>query len=222
LARLWQAAALLHEPVWRDLVRFLIALPCRRGEAKRLDWSNIDLAAAEWRQPDKVTKNGDPHRLYLHPLAHQVLVARWRAWAKAEAGGDPEKYARLAAQPPKSGLVFPAPRSGGAIDSFTNIKAALVDKTKADGGDALTGWTWHDFRRSFVSALAEAGIPEAVADAMLNHRQAATRGGVLGVYQRSSRWPEQTAAMRQWGRVLDDALLGKIDAEAVLRECGWV
>jgi integrase len=49
LARLWQAAERLHELVWRDLARFLIALPCRRGEAAKLDWSHLDLAVAEWR-----------------------------------------------------------------------------------------------------------------------------------------------------------------------------
>jgi hypothetical protein len=81
----------------------------------------------------------------------------------------------------------------------------------------LTGWTWHDFRRSFASALGEAAIPEAVADAVLNHRQAATRGGVLGVYQRSSRWPEQVRAMDLWGRLLADALAGKTPDANVVR-----
>jgi integrase len=210
LARLWHAAGLLHEPVWRDLVRFLIALPCRRGEATALDWSHIDLAKTEWRQPEKMTKNRDPHRLHLHPLALAVLQDRLRAWSQAEAGGDPAKAALLIAKgAPKSGLVFPAPRSGGEIDTFTNIKAALLERTKPDDGDALAGWTWHDFRRSFVTAPAEAGIPEAVADAMLNHRQSATRGGVLGVYQRSSRWPEQVRAMELWGRLLSAAIDGR-------------
>ncbi len=73
----------------------------------------------------------------------------------------------------------------------------------------LTGWTWHDFRRSFATALGEAGIPEAVADAILNHRQAATRGGVLGVYQRASRWPEQVNAMRMWERLVAAAIEGR-------------
>ena len=68
-----------------------------------------------------------------------------------------------------------------------------------DAAAKLTGWTWHDFRRSFATALGEAGISEAVADAVLNHRQSATRGGVLGVYQRASRWPEQVKAMQLWG-----------------------
>jgi integrase len=184
LARLWKAAESLREPVWRDLVRFLIAMPCRCGEAARLDWSHINLVAAEWGQPGQVTKNGDPHRLHLHPLALDVLRARHEA-----TGGQ--------------GLVFPAPVSGKAVDTFTAIKQAMA--TAAD----LRGWTWHDFRRSFATALAEAGIPDAVADAVLNHRQSATRGGVMGVYQLSRRWPEQVNAVKLWGRLLAAAIEGR-------------
>ena len=189
LATLWHAAERLREPVWRDLVRFLIAVPCRRGEATRLDWSHLDLTAAEWRQPDHMTKNGDPHRLHLHPLALDVLNNRGKG--------------------SRSGLVFPAPRSGEEIDTFTRIKAAMAAAIQPEDGPAPTEWTWHDMRRSFASALGEAGIPEMVADAVLNHRQAATRGGVLGVYQRSSRWPEQMRAMELWGRLLSAAINGE-------------
>ncbi len=186
LGRLWRAAEQLDEPVWRDLARFLIAVPCRRGEAANLDWSHVDLTSAEWRQPGRLTKNRDPHRLHLHSIALQVLRAR----RDATSG---------------KGLVFPAPRSGGVVDTFSDIKTALMEATGLDSA-APTGWTWHDFRRSFATALGEAGIPEAVADAILNHRQSATRGGVLGVYQRASRWPEQVRAMQLWGRLLEDAL----------------
>jgi hypothetical protein len=93
-----------------------------------------------------------------------------------------------------NGLVFPLPVSGGVVDTFSDIKGALTDITQPDDdekGMALTGWTRHDFRRSFASALGEASFPEAVADAVLNYRQSATGGGVLGVYQRASRWLEQ-------------------------------
>jgi integrase len=193
LARLWHAAELLREPVWRDLTRFLIAVPCRRGEAAKLDWSHLDLAAAEWRQPGRLTKNRDPHRLHLHPLALDILGERQKA-----------AYGKR--------LVFPAPESGRAVDTFTDLKAALVEATQPQDGQegaALNGWTWHDFRRSFATALGEAGIPEAVADAVLNHRQSATRGGVLGVYQRASRWPEQVKAMQLWGRLLAAAIEGR-------------
>jgi integrase len=67
LARLWHAAERLGEPVWRDLVRFLIAVPCRRGEAARLERSHLDLAAAQCRQPGRLTKNGAPTGcIYIH------------------------------------------------------------------------------------------------------------------------------------------------------------
>jgi integrase len=159
-SRTWPSAAeRLDEPVWRDLARFLVAVPCRRGEAAQLDWSHLDVGTGEWRQPGRLTKNRDPHRLHLHPLALKVLKAR-----KQATGGK--------------GLVFPAPRSGAVLDTFSDIKAALTEATNGADTPAIIGWTWHDFRRSLATALGEAGIPEAVADAILNHRQSATRGGV--------------------------------------------
>jgi integrase len=211
LARLWHAAGRLEEPVWRDLARFLIAMPCRRGEAARLDWSHVDLAAAEWRQPNHMTKNRDPHRLHLHAMALEVLQARRKALVEAQVRGDHQKVARnLVGGAPPSGLVFRAPVSGEVLQTFTAIKGALAAATGPQDGKegpaALTGWTWHDFRRSFATALGEASIPEAVADAILNHRQSATRGGVLGVYQRASRWPEQVRAMELWGKLLAEAI----------------
>jgi integrase len=192
LARLWKATERLKEPVWRDLARFLIAVPCRRGEAARLNWLHVDLPAAEWRQPGRLTKNRDLHRLHLHSLALDVLRSRH----KSTDG---------------KGLVFPAPKSGDALHTFNNLKSTLTDLTGGDDGAAVTGWTWHDMRRSFATALGEVGIPEVVADAILNHRQAATRGGVLGVYQRATRWPEQVRAMVRWGQLLNDAINGRDD-----------
>ncbi len=186
LARLWHAADGLRLPVWRDITRFLIAVPCRRGEAARLDWGHLDLAAAEWRQPGQLTKNGDPHRLYLHPLSLEILCGRWAAAGR-----------------PAAGLVFPSPLSGSPIRTWADLKNALAEAA------GLADWRWHDFRRSFATALAEAGVVEVVADAVLNHRQSATRGGVLGVYQRASRWPEQVRAMQLWGRLLAAAIEGR-------------
>jgi integrase len=200
LARLWEAAGRLREPVWRDFARFLIAVPCRRGEAARLDWSHIDLAAAEWRQPGHMTKNRDSHRLHLHALALEVLGERRKV-----VGGK--------------GLVFPAPLAGGVLTAFSGIKIALgkaIDSGTIDyDAGPLAVWSFHDHRRSFATALGEAGILETIADGILNHRQSATRGGVLGVYQRSSRWPEQVRAMELWGRLLTEALTGKADAKVV-------
>ena len=184
LAVLWHAAATapgIH-PIHRALTRFLIAIPCRRSEATRLDWRHLDLALGIWTQPDTTTKNGEPHRFALPDLALTLLR---------------DLHASQGA--PAKGLVFPSPKAGTPIDTFTDIKAMLV------GATGIDGWRWHDFRRSFATALAEAGVAESVADAILNHKQSATRGGVLGVYQRAQRWPEQVDAMKIWDRVLISA-----------------
>lgn len=188
MAHLWKAAGAAEDLqlVHRDLARFLMAVPCRRREAATMDWSHVDLAAGVWTQPAKVTKNGDPHRLRLHPLALAILAQRH------EAAGQP-----------KAGIVFPAPKSKKAVQTFSDIKTVL------DKAANLTGWVWHDFRRSFATALGERGFPESVVDAILNHRQAATRGGVLGVYQRAQRWPEQKRAMEAWGDLLAAAIEGR-------------
>jgi len=188
LARLWRAAGEAQglERVHRDLIRFLIAVPCRRGEAARMDWRQVHLATGVWTQPGALTKNGDPHRLHLHPVALSILRERHRE-----------------AKKPPAGLVFPAPKSGKGVDTFSDMKAVLEAKAE------VTGWRWHDFRRSFATALGEAEFAEPVVDAVLNHRQSATRGGVLGVYQRAQRWPEQVKAMNTWGRILAAALASK-------------
>jgi integrase len=160
-----------------------------------------------------MTKNRDPHRLHLHVMALEVLQARRKALVETQVRSDHQKVTpNLAGAAPRSGLVFPAPVSGDVLQTFTAIKAALVAATGPKDGEegppVLAGWTWHDFRRSFATALGEAGVSETIADAILNHRQSATRGGVLGVYQRASRWPEQVRAMELWGKLLVDAIAG--------------
>jgi integrase len=179
VAALWRAAEGMEKAVHRDFSRFLLIIPCRRGEAARMDWAHVDLIGATWDQPDKLTKNGDPHRIHLPRPALDILRARHQA-----------------AGAPKTGFVFPGPKSGKALTTFSAINAEL-DKLAG-----MTAWAWHDLRRSFATALGEAGFPEAVADAVLNHRQAATRGGVLGVYQRAERWAERKAAIEAWAHCL--------------------
>lgn len=190
LAALWRAADTLDE-TRRDLFRLLIAIPARREEVAKLDWAQIDLKQAVWTMSHKRTKNGDAHRIFLPELALAILTHR-----------------HLEAGQPKSGLVFPGPRAGQPIKTFTDLK----EKISAAAPD-VKGWTYHDFRRGFVTALGESGVSETLADAILNHRQSATRGGVLGVYQKAFRWPEQVDAMKLWGRLLEKEIRREVNQE---------
>ena len=185
LGQIWRAIQSADglQQVHRDVLQLLIAVPCRRGEAAEMRWQDIDLKASVWTQPGKQTKNGDEHRFYLPALASMILHQRYEAAGK-----------------PTSGYVFPAPRSGKALATFGKTKRRIDDALKNK-----INWRVHDHRRSFVTALAEVGVHEAVLDGILNHKQAATRAGVLGVYQKATRWPEQVQALKQWDLMLTDA-----------------
>jgi integrase len=184
LAAIWLAAGVLSGAE-RDLIRWLIAVPCRLREATRLGWSHVTLRDTRVDIPGPMMKSREPHRFHIPPFALAILQER-----------------HAAAGEPLSGLVFPAARSKKPIEAMTKIKCRVSDKS------GVAGWTPHDFRRSFASTCAELGIAESVADAVLSHRQSATRAGVLGVYQRSTRWPEQIAAMNAWNAALQAAVIG--------------
>ena len=189
LAKFWvaidKAEGLMQ--VHRDLLHFLIAVPCRRSEAARMTWCDLDLEGKVWSQPDTETKNGDPHRFYIPPLALDILKRRYKN------AGEPSE-----------GLVFPSPRAGKPIDTFAKAKKAINAALPTK-----VAWRMHDYRRSFVTTLGEVGVHEALLDGILNHRQSATRGGVLGVYQQATRWPERIKTMKKWDGLLHSALRRK-------------
>jgi integrase len=136
LVQLWRAAGEIEgfDAAHRDFVRLLIAVPCRRTEAGRMDWQHLDPEAAVWTQPAKRTKIGDPHRLHLHPVALELLRARNEVAGK-----------------PKDGLVLPDGGTGSAITTFSAIKTAVDEQAR------IEGWVFHDLRRSFATVLGESG-----------------------------------------------------------------
>jgi integrase len=170
----WAAAERLPFTTWRDLARFLLLVPCRTGEVAAMTGDQVDLEAAIWRQPGLLTKNGEPHLFHLPPPALPLVAGRVHGKAP----------------------VFAGERLGRPFNSFKALLVAL------HGASGTSGWSWHDLRRAFVSHLAEHDHSEAVLDAILNHRQSASRGGVLGVYQTASRAGDQRRAMEEWAELV--------------------
>ena len=78
-------------------------------------------------------------------------------------------------------------------------------------------WALHDLRRSFATTLGRLGEDDEVTiDAILNHRQSASCGGVIGVYQKAVRLPAQAKALERWGTLVADALDGRFPEEAAV------
>ena len=134
----------------------------------------------------RMTNNANRIGPHLHPLAKALLEGRF------EAAGRPKSRPRLPCAALCATDLSLSPRSPARLSPPPPIE--------------LGDFRLHDLRRRFATALGEAGVSETIADAILNHKQTATRGGVLGVYQRSNRGGEQVAAMQHWGRLLAAAL----------------
>jgi integrase len=168
-----------------DVVIVSALTGCRRGEAAAMRWENVDLDEALWEQPSYSNKSRRVHRVPLPPKVVELLRGRW------EAAGWPT-----------TGLCMPSPRTGGVASStLTSVMDAIR---------TATGFKYrlHDMRRGIASGLADAGVPIAVADALLNHAATATRGGVISVYQRSDQLPQRREALEIWEQLVFSA--GKV------------
>ena len=75
---------------------------CRSGEVRRMTWDEVNLQEATWTIPGTRMKAGRPHRAPLSPRALAIL-------------GEARRLDN------GSGLVFPAPLSGGVLSDMTFI-----------------------------------------------------------------------------------------------------
>jgi integrase len=189
LARLWHASESEHESV-QALFRFMLLVPARSREVAHLDWSQIDLTTGIWTQPAKSVKNKRTHKVPLAPAALEILKAR--QWVTK-----------------RKGLVFPSPKAGNVFDGHSKLKLRLSKMAEIRPHT----WRYHDTRRSFVTTLADCGHDETTLDLCLNHAASASRSGVLGVYQKASRWDDRVRAMSDWADRLMVAVADKAPAE---------
>jgi integrase len=132
----------------------------------------------------------------------------------------------LSALETKNGDPFSMPLSDAAVTLF---QSCVAGKTSTDlvfplaGEKPMTSWKsllnsvrnasdipdfgWHHIRRTFMTTLSEQGIGSAdVADALLNHRQSASRSGVRAAYDHSALWPRKVEMMRAWSDLVGNAI----------------
>ena len=187
MAKFWLAAE-SEEPTVRDMVHFMLLVPARQSNITEMDWYDVDLRHKTWTIPAPKTKSKlQPLTVQLSPAAIEILRIR-----KFPTKGE--------------GLVFPR-SEGKPFTGFTELKRRLSNNAKVK----RESWRFHDFRRSFVSTLAEKngdvmGHDEVVLDLILNHAASQTRGGVLGVYQTATLMDERKAALFDWSERLMDAV----------------
>jgi integrase len=170
LKAVWEAAGELGWP-FGPFVQLLILTGQRLNEVAGISWSELDLEKRLWTLPRGRVKNDKGHEVPLSAQAIQIIKSVPRI-----AGRD---------------LLF-STTGTSPISGFSKTKATIDEKS------GVTGWTFHDLRRTLASGMARLGINLPVIEKILNHSSGSFRG-IVGVYQRHSFADEKRAALDVWG-----------------------
>jgi integrase len=168
LASVWRACG---DDDYGRIVKLLILTGARRQEVGSMQWSELNPDAGTWMLPSERAKNKREHTLPLPPAAWAIIDA----------------VPRMASRDYLFGI-----RSEG-FKSWGDGKAEL-DKAL---GDSVAPFVLHDVRRSVATKMADLGVQPHIIEQILNH-QGGHKGGVAGVYNRSSYEREVKAALALW------------------------
>ena len=152
------------------IIRLLILTGCRRGEVGDMRWSEID--GGKWTIPSARSKNGRAHTLPVLPAMGAIL----------------DVVPKMAT---RDALFGQRSQGGFTAWSWKDCKPVL------DRRSGVSAWTVHDIRRSVATRMADIGIQPHIIEAVLNH-QSGHKGGVAGIYNRSSYEREARAALAMW------------------------
>jgi integrase len=158
------------------IIRLLMLTGCRAREISGLRWPEIDLQAATINLPKERVKNRKAFTIPLSPTAKAIVESVPR-----RAGRD---------------LLF-GKANCGPYDGWTVSRDLLDKRIEAAAGERLEPWVVHDIRRSVVTHMADLGILPHIIEACVNH-QSGAKGGVAGIYNRSTYEPEKREAMERW------------------------
>jgi integrase len=181
------------------IIKLLALTGQRASEIGGLRWTEIH--DGQIILPAERTKNARPHVLPLSEAAAAIIAQQ------PKGAGD---------------LIFGFGRGERGFSAWSACKIRLDERiAKANGGEQIAHWTPHDLRRSFAT-YAAGGLPEHqlkklplqdrdaagglgiqphVVEAVLNH-VSGTRGGVAGVYNRSTYASEKKIALDLWAERL--------------------
>jgi integrase len=104
--------------------------------------------------------------------------------------------------PTARALLEKTPRNGEGV--FKSL-AWSARKEELDKRSGVSSWVIHDIRRSVATGMADIGIAPHIIEAVLNH-VSGHKGGVAGIYNRSSYAAEKSAALSKWDQHIASAV----------------
>ncbi|WP_299872842.1 integrase family protein [uncultured Sulfitobacter sp.] len=174
-------------PLWGPVFRLFILTVQRRGEILGLRIAELDLERGRIVKPGSQTKNDKGHITHLSPPAlPEVQAALADAQERAEEKGHAADYLfTTTGTTPVSGIS----RAKERLDKIL--------------GDKVGPWRIHDIRTAFSTAMADADVPEAVSDRVLNHVAGGSApSAVSRVYNQAEMLPQRAAALDRWAALV--------------------
>jgi integrase len=185
LAAVWKACG---DDEHGRIIRLLILTACRRQEVGGMRWSELEKGT--WTIPGSRTKNKKAHVLPITPMMQDIIEP-------IDDEGQP-RVPRVVGRDPLFGE-----RAEVGYTKWSHDKPALDERL----GDAVQPWTVHDLRRSTATKMADLGVQPHIIEQILNH-QSGHKGGVAGIYNRSSYKNEVRAAMLMWSDHIQSLVSG--------------
>ena len=158
--------------VTRGLLLFVILTACRSGEARAMQWDEIDFKRKVWNIPPDRMKGGIRHRV---PLSNHSLELLEKMKGLHEV------------------LVFPSPRKRTVLSDM--VLTSFLRKTKAISDTAGRLAVAHGFRSSFRDWCSEHRYPHDLAERALAHT---IKNKSEAAYHRTDLLDERRLLMQAW------------------------
>ena len=158
--------------VTRGLLLFVVLTACRSGEARAMEWNEIDFKRKIWTIPPGRMKGGLRHRVPLSTQALELL----------------EQMRGL-----HENLVFPSPRKQTVLSDM--VLTSFLRKTKAISDTQGRFAVAHGFRSSFRDWCSEQRYPHDLAERALAHT---IRNKSEAAYHRTDLLNERRPMMQAW------------------------
>lgn len=188
LRAVWQASGELN-PKPRAFVRLLVLTAARALEVADIAVGEINRAEGAWTIPGARAKNGHPITLPLGPSALAELNAVWPV------------------REPGRGWRLLGDIAGSGLRGFSKLKG------RVDELSGVSGWRWHDLRRTARTGMTRLGVPREHAEAALNH--VSGRSALERTYDRHDYAAEVIAALGRWQAHVAGLISEQSSAEVV-------
>ncbi|MGV3548976.1 tyrosine-type recombinase/integrase [Rhizobium sp.] len=173
IAAFWQASGEMGYP-YGPLFQILLLTGQRKNELAGARWSEFDLVSRTLTIPPERYKSDAAHVVPLSDEVLQILASlpRW----------------------PEGDHLFSTTSGRVPVNGFSKAKQRLDAGMNVRLGTKPASFVIHDIRRTVRTGLAQAKVPEHIAELVIGH----ARRGLAGVYDRHSYLDERRSALRDW------------------------